>query len=89
MLLAGLAAYLFMHPEARLDASGLRILWQLAKAAAPAVVLGAGLLGRVFASAPASCCCTAASGCLMFSELYTAQQAVEGADAIAEGETAY
>ncbi len=42
VLLVGLAGYLFTHPDVRLNASGLRILWQLTKALAASVVLGAG-----------------------------------------------
>jgi ABC-type transport system involved in cytochrome c biogenesis permease subunit len=88
LLLAALAAYLFMYPAARLDASGLRILWQLAKAVGAAVVLGAGCWA-VFSKRAGIVLLHSGIGLLMFSELYTAEQAVEGQMTIAEGETAY
>ncbi len=42
LLLAGLATWLLAHPEARLDDSGIRILWQLMKGASAGLVLLAG-----------------------------------------------
>ena len=65
------------HPVATCQGGGRR-----ASCSAPAA-------GPCSPSGPGSSCCTAASGCLMFSELYTAQQAVEAQMTIAEGETAY
>ncbi|MEX2169386.1 MAG: cytochrome c biogenesis protein CcsA [Pirellulales bacterium] len=41
-LLICLAAWLFMNPEVKLDSSGLRILWQLAKGTGAALLLLAG-----------------------------------------------
>ncbi|HVT27699.1 MAG TPA: cytochrome c biogenesis protein CcsA [Lacipirellulaceae bacterium] len=39
VLIAGLSAWLLAHPEARLDDSGIRILWQLLKGGSAGVVL--------------------------------------------------
>ncbi len=87
-LLAALAVYLFTHPEARLDAAGLRILWQLAKATGASLVLGVGCWA-VFARRAGIVLLHSGVALLMFSELYTAQQSVEAQMTIAEGETAY
>jgi ABC-type transport system involved in cytochrome c biogenesis permease subunit len=87
-LLAALAVYLFTHPEARLDASGLRILWQLGKATGASLVLGAGCWA-VFSKRAGIVLLHSGIGLLMFSELYTAQQAVEARMSIPEGATAY
>ncbi len=87
-LLAGLAVYLFMNPAAQLNASGLRILWQLAKATVASVVLGAGCWA-VFGKRAGIVLLHGGIGLLMFTELYTAQNVVEARMTIPEGGTAY
>ncbi|HMO86043.1 MAG TPA: cytochrome c biogenesis protein ResB, partial [Lacipirellulaceae bacterium] len=87
VLLVGLAGYLFMHPEERLDASGLRILWQLAKAGGAGVVLGLGCWA-VFARRAGIVLLHGGIALLMFSELYTDAKVVEAQMTIEEGETA-
>ena len=87
-LLAALAVYLFLHPEARLDASGLRILWQLAKAGAATVVLACGCWAA-FRKRAGIVLLHGGIGLVMFTELYTAQYAVEARMSIPEGGTAY
>jgi hypothetical protein len=87
-LLAALVIYLFTHSDVRLDASGLRILWQLAKATGASVVLGAGCWA-VFGKRAGIVLLHGGLGLLMFSELYTATQVVEAQMSIAEGDTAY
>jgi ABC-type transport system involved in cytochrome c biogenesis permease subunit len=86
-LLAGLAVYLFANPDARLNASGLRILWQLAKAGGASVVLGLGCWA-VFAKRAGIVLLHGGIGLLMFSELYTASRGVEAQMSIREGQTA-
>jgi hypothetical protein len=86
-ILAALAGWLFTHPEARLDASGLRILWQLAKALGASAVLTAGCW-LVFAKRAGIVVLHSGIALLMFGELYTSEQAVEAQMRIAEGETA-
>jgi ABC-type transport system involved in cytochrome c biogenesis permease subunit len=88
VVLAGLAIYLFTHPAARLNASGLRILWQLAKATGASVVLGAGCWA-VFSKRAGIVLLHSGVGLMMFTELYTAQKVVEARMTIEEGETAY
>lgn len=87
-VMVGLSVYLFTHPEARLNASGLRILWQLAKATGASIVLGAGCWA-VFAKRAGIVLLHSGIALLMFSELLTAQSAVESQMRIAEGQTAY
>jgi ABC-type transport system involved in cytochrome c biogenesis permease subunit len=87
-LLAGLAVYLFFNPAMRLDASGLRILWQLAKASAASLVLGAGCWA-VFSKRAGIVLIHGGIGLMMFAELYTMQNVVEARMTIHEGQTAY
>lgn len=87
-LLAFLAGYLFTHPEVKLDPSGLRILWQLAKATGASLVLGLGCWA-VFGKRGGIVLLHSGIALLMFSELYTASQAVEAQMRITEGETVY
>jgi ABC-type transport system involved in cytochrome c biogenesis permease subunit len=85
-ILLSVAVYLFTHPEARLDASGIRILWQLAKATAASVVLGLGCWA-VFSKRAGIVLLHSGVGLLMFSELYYAERGVEAQMRIAEGQT--
>ena len=87
VLLLGLSGWLFVNPDARLDASGLRILWQLAKALGASAVLAAGCWA-VFAKRAGIVVLHSGIALLMFSELYTSEQAVEAQMRIAEGQTA-
>jgi ABC-type transport system involved in cytochrome c biogenesis permease subunit len=85
-LLLGLVAWLFVHPEVRLDPSGLRILWQLIKGGAAGLVLWAGCQG-VFGARGGMVLLHAGVGLLMFSELHTGLTANEAMMSIAEGQT--
>ena len=87
-LLMVLVAWLFVHPEARLDPSGLRILWQLIKGAAAGLVLLAGCR-LVFGLRSGIVLLHAGVGLLMFSELHTGLTANEARMSIAEGQTAH
>jgi ABC-type transport system involved in cytochrome c biogenesis permease subunit len=87
-VLAGLTIYLFTNPAARLNVSGLRILWQLAKATGASIVLGAGCW-TVFSKRAGIVLLHSGVGLMMFTELYTAQKVVEARMTIEEGETAY
>jgi ABC-type transport system involved in cytochrome c biogenesis permease subunit len=87
LLVVGLAAWLFLNPETRLDPSGLRILWQLAKAGGASIVLALGCWA-VFAKRGGVVLLHGGIALLMLSELYTAQRAVEAQMRIGEGETA-
>ncbi len=86
-ILAGLALYLFTHPSVRMDPSGLRIVWQLAKALAASLVLGAGCWA-VFSKRAGIVLLHGGIGLMMFTELYTVQHVVESRMSIEEGETA-
>jgi len=85
-LLLGLAVYLFTHPEVRLNPSGLRILWQLAKATGASVVLGLGCW-LVFAKRAGIVLLHSGVALLMLSELYYAERGVEAQMRIVDGET--
>ena len=85
--LAALAAWLYVDADVRLDASGLRILWQLAKAAAACGVLGAGCW-LTFSKRAGIVLIHSGIALLMISELLTAEHAVEAQMQIAEGQTA-
>jgi ABC-type transport system involved in cytochrome c biogenesis permease subunit len=87
-IVAGVAIYLFTNPAARLNASGLRILWQLAKATGASVILGAGCWA-VFSKRAGIVLLHSGIGLMMFTELYTAQNVVEARMTIDEGETAH
>lgn len=85
-LLLAAAVFLFVNPEARLDASGLRILWQLIKATAASVVLWLGCW-LVFAKRSGIVLLHLGVALMMFSELLTGQYAVESSMRIYEGQT--
>jgi ABC-type transport system involved in cytochrome c biogenesis permease subunit len=80
------AVWLFLHPEARLNPSGLRILWQLAKAGGASIVLGLGCWA-VFSKRAGIVLLHSGIALLMLSELYTAERAVESQMRIAQGQT--
>src|SRR4029078_7882411 len=82
-----LSVWLFLNPETRLNASGLRILWQLSKAGGACLVLALGCWAA-FARRGGIGLLHGGIARLMLSELYTAEQAVEAQMRIAEGETA-
>jgi len=75
-LLAGLTIWLFTHPEAQLDTSGLRILWQLIKASAAGMVLLAGCYW-VFGRRAGIVLLHGGIALMMFSELLTGIYAEE------------
>jgi len=75
-LLGGLTIWLFTNPEAQLDVSGLRILWQLIKASAAGLVLLAGCL-YVFGRRAGIVLLHGGIALMMFSELLTGIAAEE------------
>jgi ABC-type transport system involved in cytochrome c biogenesis permease subunit len=85
-LLLGLSIYLFANPDVRLDAAGLRILWQLAKATSASIVLALGCLA-LFAKRGGVVLLHGGVALLMFGELYTAQYVGEAQMRITEGQT--
>lgn len=85
-VLVALTLYLFTHPEAQLDPSGLRILWQLIKGTAAGLVLLAGCR-LVFGQRAGIVLLHGGIGLLMFSELHTGLTAEEARMQIAEGQT--
>ncbi len=85
-LLGALTAWLFLHPEVQLDASGLRILWQLIKGGAAGLVLLAGC-HYVFGRRAGIVLLHSGIALLMFSELLTGLQAEEAQMRIVEGQT--
>ncbi len=85
-LLALLVVWLMVHPEVRLDPSGLRILWQLIKGGAAGLVLLAGCQW-VFGPRGGMVLLHVGIGLLMFSELHTGLTANEAMMRIAEGQT--
>ena len=84
LLLAGLTLWLFTHPETRLDASGLRILWQLIKAGAAGVVLLAGCI-MVFGHRAGVVLLHGGIGLMMLSEVLTGLHAQEAHMQLVEG----
>ena len=72
-----LTGWLFANPEARLDPSSLRILWQLTKCSAVGLVLLAGCY-LVFGRRGGIVLLHGGIALLMFSELFTGLKAVEG-----------
>jgi ABC-type transport system involved in cytochrome c biogenesis permease subunit len=85
-LLMGVVLLLFVNPEARLNDSGLRILWQLLKATGASVVLWVGCR-MVFAKRAGIVLLHGGIALMMFSELYTSQYAVEARVRFVEGQT--
>jgi ABC-type transport system involved in cytochrome c biogenesis permease subunit len=86
VLLASAAAWLFLHPELRLDDSGLRILWQLAKGLAAGGVLLAGCV-MVFRKRAGIVLLHGGVALMMGSELLTGLRATEAQMTIDEGAT--
>lgn len=85
-LVASAAVWLFLNPDARLDDSGLRILWQLIKGGAAALLLLVGCV-LVFAKRAGIVLLHGGVGLLMLGELLTGLTAEEGQMHIPEGET--
>ena len=85
-ILATLVLWLFIHPEAQLDPSGLRIMWQLIKSTAAGLVLLAGCVW-VFGRRAGIVLLHGGVALLMFSELWTGLQAQESQMRITEGQT--
>jgi len=86
ILLAMLTVWLLAHPDARLDNSGIRILWQLAKGTASGVVLLIGCV-LVFRKRAGIVLLHGGITLIMLTELFTAVAAVESQMNIAEGAT--
>ncbi len=86
VLLGALTIWLFTHPEARLNPSGLRILWQLIKGSGAALVLLVGCY-LVFGRRAGIVLLHGGIGLMMFSELFTGLHAEEGHMQIVEGQT--
>ncbi|HEX3602322.1 MAG TPA: cytochrome c biogenesis protein CcsA [Lacipirellulaceae bacterium] len=86
-MLAVLALWLLLHPDWRLDDSGIRILWQLAKGSAAGLALLAGCV-MVFRKRAGIVLLHSGVALIMLTELFTAVAAVESQMSIAEGETA-
>ncbi|QDS99662.1 cytochrome c biogenesis protein [Adhaeretor mobilis] len=78
--------WLFMNPDAQLNPSGLRILWQLIQATAASLILWAGCW-LLFAKRAGVVLLHAGVGLMMFSELHTGLTAVETHIRMVEGET--
>lgn len=87
ILLAMLTVWLLAHPDARLDNSGIRILWQLAKGTASGIVLLIGCI-LVFRKRSGIVLLHGGIALIMLTELFTAVAAVESQMNIAEGATA-
>jgi ABC-type transport system involved in cytochrome c biogenesis permease subunit len=85
-LLGVLTVWLLANPEARLDNSGIRILWQLAKGTASAAVLLTGCI-LVFRKRASIVLLHGGIALIMLTELFTAVAAVESQMVIGEGET--
>lgn len=87
LLLAAIAVLLFVNPAARLDDSGLRILWQLIKGGGAGAVLLAGCV-MVFRKRAGVVLLHGGVALLMFSELLTGLSAEESQMRIDEGNSA-
>ncbi|MEM9352832.1 MAG: cytochrome c biogenesis protein CcsA [Planctomycetota bacterium] len=85
-VLGAITLWLFLNPEAKLDPSGLRILWQLIKATGAGLVL---LLGcqLVFAGRAGIVLLHGGIGLMMLGELLTGLNAEEAHMRLVEGET--
>ncbi|MCG8451180.1 MAG: cytochrome c biogenesis protein CcsA [Pirellulales bacterium] len=86
LLLGSLAIWLFVNPEAQLDASGLRILWQLIKATSAGLVLLAGC-HWVFGRRAGIVLLHGGIALMMFNELFTGLHAEEAHMRLVEGQT--
>ena len=71
ILLAILSVWLLTHPDARLDNSGIRILWQLAKGCASGIVLLVGCV-MVFRKRAGIVLLHGGIALIMLTELFTA-----------------
>lgn len=85
-LLSALALWLLLNPSARLDDSGIRILWQLVKGTAAGIVLLVGCV-LVFRKRAGIVLLHGGIALLMLSELLTGISAEESRMQIAEGQT--
>jgi ABC-type transport system involved in cytochrome c biogenesis permease subunit len=86
LLLAGLTVWLLANPDARVDDSGLRIVWQLIKGTAAGIVLLVGCV-MVFRKRAGIVLLHAGIALMMISELLTGIQAKETRMSIPEGGT--
>jgi len=86
VLLSALAGWLLVNPSARLDDSGIRILWQLVKGTAAGIVLLIGC-ALVFHKRAGIVLLHGGIALLMLSELLTGISAQESRMQIAEGQT--
>ena len=86
--IGSLAIWLFANPGFQLDASGLRILWQLIKCGGASIVLYIGCR-YLFARRAGIVLLHGGIALMMFSELWTGLQAQEAHMRIAEGETVH
>ncbi|MCI0334712.1 MAG: cytochrome c biogenesis protein CcsA [Planctomycetes bacterium] len=84
VLLASIAVWLLVDPSARLDNSGLRILWQLIKGTNPGLVLLAGCF-LLFKRRAGIVLLHGGVGLMMLSEILTAMSAHESQMTIPEG----
>lgn len=85
-MLIGLALWLFLNPAAKLDPSGLRIMWQLIKGGTAGLILLAGCY-FVFGKRAGIVLLHGGIALLMFSELQYAINSQEANMRIAEGQT--
>ncbi|BBO33532.1 cytochrome c biogenesis protein [Lacipirellula parvula] len=86
VLLIGLSIWLFANPDVRLDAAGLRILWQLAKGTSASIVLALACW-VLFGKRGGVVLLHGGIALLMFGELFTSQYVVEAQMHLLEGET--
>lgn len=86
VVLVALTIWLFLNPETRLDASGLRIMWELVKAETAGLILLAGCY-LVFGNRAGIVLLHGGIGLLMLSELLYAHNSQEARMQIAEGQT--
>ena len=86
ILLGSLAVWLFANPDEQLDASGLRILWQLIKGSAAGLVLYAGC-HMVFGRRGGIVLLHGGIALMMFNELFTGLYADEAHMRLVEGQT--
>jgi len=84
--LAAVTLWLFLNPEAKLDSSGLRIMWELIKGGTAGLILLAGCY-LVFGKRAGIVLLHSGIALLMFSELHTGLTAQEARMQIAEGQT--
>jgi ABC-type transport system involved in cytochrome c biogenesis permease subunit len=86
LLFAGVAFWLLWHPEARLDDSGIRILWQLMKGGAAGLLQLVGCV-LVFRKRAGIVLLHEGVALMMLGQLLTSVSAVESRMSIAEGTT--